>query len=53
MVVALLAGIVTLFLVALLVGGVTGRVRVRSCCTPADASRDLRMRGAFEDDRLL
>lgn len=28
------------------------RVRVRSCC-PADPARDLRMRGAFEDDAQL
>ena len=43
------AGLVIAFLALLVLGAVTGRVRARSCCTPAEARRDLRMRGAFED----
>jgi hypothetical protein len=41
---------VLLFLVALAYGGLTGRVRLSSCCAVADPARDLRMRAAFEDD---
>jgi len=37
------------FLVLLVYGGLTGRVRLTSCCAVADPSKDLRMRGAFED----
>jgi hypothetical protein len=40
---------VLVFLLALVYGGVTGRVRLSSCCAVADPRRDLRMRGAFED----
>jgi hypothetical protein len=40
---------VLLFLVALAYGGLTGRVRLSSCCA-VDPARDLRMRAAFEDD---
>ena len=36
-------------LVMLLVGAVTGRVKVTSCCS-VDARCDARMRAAFEDD---
>ena len=43
------AGLVVAFLALLVVGGLTGRVRTRSCCAPAEARRDLRMRDAFED----
>lgn len=43
--------VVGLALVVLLVGAVTGRVRLTSCCSPADPSNDLRMRVAFEPDR--
>lgn len=43
---------VLLFLVALVYGGLTGRVRLSSCCAVADPTRDLRMRAAFEDDAL-
>ena len=43
-------GVVVLFLVALVVGAVSGRVRTTACCTPADPRRDLRMRAAFEDE---
>lgn len=41
---------VLVFLVALVYGGLTGRVRMTSCCSIADPRRDLRMRAAFEDD---
>lgn len=44
-----LGGLVALFLVALLVAGVTGRVRMRSCCSIADPAKDLRMPAAYED----
>ena len=47
-------GIPTLvFLVVLVYGGLTGRIRLSSCCTVADPKRDLRMRGAFEDADLV
>jgi hypothetical protein len=42
---------VLLFLVALVYGGVTGRVRMTSCCAVADPAKDLRMRAGFEDDQ--
>ena len=38
-----------LFLVVLVYGGLTGRVRLTSCCAVADPRRDLRMRAAFEE----
>jgi hypothetical protein len=38
---------VLLFLLALAYGGITGRVRLTSCCAVADPRRDLRMRAAF------
>ena len=37
-------------LVVLVYGGLTGRVRLTSCCSVADPRKDLRMRAAFEDD---
>lgn len=40
---------VLLFLGALAYGGLTGRVRMSPCCSVADPSKDLRMRGAFAD----
>ena len=46
----LLAAVVVLAFLALVVGAATGRVRARACCAPADPARDLRMRGAFEDE---
>ncbi|MFZ2016739.1 MAG: hypothetical protein WAV00_23215 [Nocardioides sp.] len=47
-------GIPTLvFLVVLVSGGLTGRIRLSSCCTVADPKKDLRMRGAFEDADLV
>jgi hypothetical protein len=39
-----------LFLVVLVYGGITGRIRLTSCCAVADPRRDLRMRAAFEED---
>jgi hypothetical protein len=41
---------VLVFLVALVYGGLTGRVTMTSCCSIADPRRDLRMRAAFEDE---
>lgn len=35
--------LVAIFLVLLIVGAVTGRVKARHCCAPADADQDLRM----------
>jgi hypothetical protein len=46
----LLAALVILPVLVLVVGAATGRVRVRSCCAPTDPAKDLRMRGAFEDE---
>ena len=34
----------------LLVGALTRRVQVTSCCSLSDPARDLRMRAAFEND---
>jgi hypothetical protein len=45
-----LAAIAVLPLVALVLGAVTGRVRVRSCCSAVDPAKDLRMRAAFAED---
>ena len=46
----LLAALVVLPVLVLIVGAATGRVRARSCCAPTDPAKDLRMRGAFEDE---
>lgn len=48
--VQVLGGIVVAFLVLLVVGGITGRVKLKSCCAVADPRRDARMRAAFADD---
>lgn len=45
----LIGSVVCLFLLMLVVGAVSGRVRVQGCCSIADPRLDLRMRGAFED----
>jgi hypothetical protein len=46
-------GIPALVLLVILVyGGLTGRIRLTSCCAVADPRKDLRMRAAFEDDDL-
>jgi len=41
--------LVVAFVVLVVVGSVTGRIKIKSCCA-ADPRRDLRMRGAFEDE---
>lgn len=45
----LIGSVVCVFLLLLIVGAVTGRVRFKGCCSIADPRLDLRMRGAFED----
>ncbi len=45
-----IGGVVIAFLVLLVIGAVTGRVKSRSCCSIADPRQDLRMRGAFEGE---
>ena len=39
-----IGGIVAAFTLALAIGALTGRVKVRSCCAVADPTRDRRMR---------
>ena len=46
----LVAAAVLTFLVALVAAALTGRVELRSCCSPADASQYLRMRAAFTEE---
>jgi hypothetical protein len=38
------------FVAFLVVGALTGRVTMQSCCSVADPRRDLRMRAAFDDE---
>lgn len=38
------------FLVFLVIGAITGHVRLRSCCSVADPRRDSRMREALLED---
>ena len=45
------ATLIALPLLALVVGALSGRVRLTSCCATSDPSRDLRMRAAFESDQ--
>lgn len=52
-VVYMLAGLMMLFLALLVIGAVTGKVKIRSCCSGGDASRDKRMRAAFEEEPLV
>jgi hypothetical protein len=40
----LLGSAVVIFLVLVVVGGLTGRVRAQNCCSIADPDKDLRMR---------
>ena len=47
-----IAGVVLAVPALLLLGAVTGRVRMSSCCGIADPRRDLRMREAFADDEV-
>lgn len=42
-------GIFSLFVIALAVGAITGRVRASSCCAPGDPALDARMRAASEE----
>ena|GEM_PF-1933416 len=42
-------GIFSLFVIALAVGAVTGRVRASSCCAPGDPALDARMQAAGEE----
>jgi len=46
-----IATLIAVPLVGLVIGALSGRVRLTSCCATSDPSRDLRMRAAFEDDR--
>ncbi len=39
-----LGGLVVAFVILMVIGGLTGRVRAQSCCGIADADKDLRMR---------
>lgn len=39
----LLGGLVLLYVVFLIIGLITGRVKIKSCCAIADPERDLRM----------
>jgi hypothetical protein len=39
-----IGGIVVLYMLIMLVGMVTGRVKVKSCCVVSDPSKDARMR---------
>lgn len=41
--------LVATFAGLVIVGGLTGRVTLKSCCAIADPRRDLRMRAAFLD----
>ena len=49
MITYLLGGAAVVFLVMLVYGGLTGRVRAQGgCCCPADPNKDLRMRTSDE-----
>lgn len=43
-----LAVIATVPVAVLLLGALSGRVRLTNCCSVADPSKDLRMRAAFD-----
>ena len=45
-----LGGAAAAFLVFLVVGGITGRVRTTSCCSIADPTRDARMRDLYQHE---
>lgn len=51
MMLVLLAILMIGFTAFLVVGALTGRVRLNSCCNIADPRNDARMRAAFEDER--
>lgn len=44
-----IGGFAGLDLLVPLVGGLTGRVKLSSCCALADPAKNLRMRAAYED----
>ncbi len=46
-----IATLIAVPLVALVIGALTGRVQLTSCCATSDPTRDLRMRAAFENDQ--
>ena len=39
-----IGGLVVLYMVVMLVGMLTGRIKVKSCCVVSDPSKDTRMR---------
>lgn len=45
-----LGGFAALLLLALVVGALTRRIDLTSCCSIADPRQDARMRAAFEED---
>ena len=46
----LLGGIVVLYIIAMTVGALTGRVRIRPCCGVSDPRRDPRLGAAVSRD---
>ena len=44
------AAVVIALVLVLVIGAMTRRIQVTSCCSLADPARDLRMRAAFEND---
>jgi len=42
----LLGGLVVAFMLFMLIGGLSGRLRAKSCCNIGDPKQDARMRGA-------
>ena len=44
-----LGGIVIAFLLVMVIGGLTGRVRAQSCCGVGTPDRDVRMRSVDAD----
>jgi hypothetical protein len=43
-----LGGLFSLFALLLLIGAVTGRVKVSTCCSSVDPSQDLRMNPKYD-----
>ncbi len=48
----ILGGVVAVFFVVIIVGGLTGRVRLKGCCGIADPSEDLRTGDAAEEGNV-
>lgn len=46
----ILAALMAVALSLLILGAVTGQVKMSTCCSVADPSKDLRMRAAYEGD---